>query len=91
MIKWYKKHKENEEIRLKYERLQCLLGKILKAKTGMEIDKLGFGLFGGHRDMTWSTEKKVRRLLDTKRQNLMFRYRIEKLKEEIKALKNENN
>lgn len=68
-IKLYKRYKELEEIRLKYERLQYCISRVIKAKTRQEAYKLHFEICS-MKHMEYGTTKKMRRLIEIRDESL---------------------
>ena len=61
MFSWYKKIKNNEQTRLKYENLQYFLSKIIKLENTSDVHEIAMEI---HTDniMDYKTKKKLRSL-----------------------------
>lgn len=69
MFKLYRKYQKLKEIRLKYERLQCNISKILKAKDNYDLHKAEQDIYRD-RVLEYGDRKKLQIMCYMKRDNL---------------------
>ena len=71
MIKFFERYKKLKEIRLKHERLQCYIGKLLKINSGIDLYKLETDIMTD-RVLEYNDQKRLNRLCGLKRSEIYY-------------------
>lgn len=71
MFRFYEKYKKLKKIRLKHERLQCYISKLLKINGGIDLYQLETDILRD-RVLEYNDKKRLSRLCDLKRSEIFY-------------------